>query len=114
MKITGIVTYKFSVPTGQEIRDLHSGELLCSTSKPWLFLKIETDVGIHGPGVHGSGIAPDLIEDLGPTHDLVAVLYQKTEERVLPASKVHRAAGLSRQVLLEVDLDIPETTRFQL
>ena len=54
MEITGIVTYKFSVPTGQEIRDPRSGELLCSTSKPWLFLKIETDVGISGWG-EGTG-----------------------------------------------------------
>ena len=54
MKITDIRTYKFSVPTGQEIRDPQSGELLCSTSKPWLFLKIETDAGISGWG-EGTG-----------------------------------------------------------
>jgi len=54
MKITDIRTYKFSVPTGQEIRDPASGELLCSTSKPWLFLKIETDAGISGWG-EGTG-----------------------------------------------------------
>ena len=50
MKITSIKTYKFSVPTGQEIRDPHTGALLCSTSKPWLFLKIETDAGLSGWG----------------------------------------------------------------
>lgn len=54
MKISGIQTYKFSVPTGQDIRDPHTGQLLCSTSKPWLFLKVETDVGIVGWG-EGSG-----------------------------------------------------------
>ena len=54
MKITGIRTYKFSVPTGQEIRDPNTGELLCSASKPWLFLKIETDAGISGWG-EGTG-----------------------------------------------------------
>jgi len=54
MKISGIKTYKFSVPTGQEIRDPNTGQLLCSTSKPWLFLKVETNVGIVGWG-EGSG-----------------------------------------------------------
>ena len=54
MKITGLKTYKFSVPTGQEVRDPHTGELLCSTAKPWLFLKVETDGGITGWG-EGSG-----------------------------------------------------------
>ena len=54
MKITAVRTYKFSVPTGQQIRDPRSGELLCSTAKPWLFLKIETDAGISGWG-EGTG-----------------------------------------------------------
>ncbi len=54
MKITGIKTYKFSVSTGQGIRDPHTSELICSTSKPWLFLKIETDAGIAGWG-EGTG-----------------------------------------------------------
>ncbi|MBI4531017.1 MAG: mandelate racemase/muconate lactonizing enzyme family protein [Candidatus Latescibacteria bacterium] len=54
MKITDITTYKFSVPTGQETRDPHTGALLCSTSKPWLFLKIETDAGLSGWG-EGTG-----------------------------------------------------------
>ena len=54
MKICGIRTYKFSVPTGQEIRDPDTGELLCSTSKPWLFLNIDTDAGLSGWG-EGTG-----------------------------------------------------------
>jgi L-alanine-DL-glutamate epimerase-like enolase superfamily enzyme len=54
MKITNLYTHKFSVPTGQEIRDLATGELLCSTSKPWLFLELETDAGIRGWG-EGTG-----------------------------------------------------------
>ena len=45
MKITGIKTYKFSVPTGQNILDPHTGQLLSSTTRPWLFLKIETNEG---------------------------------------------------------------------
>jgi len=54
VKITGIRIYKFSVPTGQESRDPHTGALLGSTSKPWLFLKIETDAGVSGWG-EGTG-----------------------------------------------------------
>lgn len=54
MKITNLQTYKFSVPTGQQVRDPATGALLCSTSKPWLFLKLETDAGITGWG-EGTG-----------------------------------------------------------
>ncbi len=54
MKITALRTHKFSVPTGQEIRDPATGQLLCSTSKPWLFLQLETDGGITGWG-EGTG-----------------------------------------------------------
>ena len=54
MKIRSLRTYKFSVPTGQRIRDPATGELLCSTSKPWLFLELRTDVGISGWG-EGTG-----------------------------------------------------------
>lgn len=54
MEITGIRTYTFSVPTGSETHDPHTGQLLCSLSKPWLFLKIETDKGICGWG-EGTG-----------------------------------------------------------
>ncbi len=54
MKIRSLRTLKFSVPTGQEIRDPATGELLCSTSKPWLFLELRTDAGISGWG-EGTG-----------------------------------------------------------
>ncbi|MAE66277.1 MAG: D-galactonate dehydratase [Phycisphaeraceae bacterium] len=54
MKITDIKTFKFSVPTGQDVRDPATGHLICSTSKPWLFAKIETDAGISGWG-EGTG-----------------------------------------------------------
>ena len=54
MKITATKIYKFSVPTGQTLSDEHTGELICSTSKAWLFFKIETDAGISGWG-EGSG-----------------------------------------------------------
>jgi len=54
VKITALRTYKFSVPTGQQITDPHSGESIASTSKAWLFLKIETDAGLSGWG-EGSG-----------------------------------------------------------
>lgn len=54
MKITGVRTYKFSVSTGQDVRDPHTGESLASTAKPWLFLRIQTDAGIVGWG-EGSG-----------------------------------------------------------
>ena len=54
MKIRSLRTLKFSVPTGQEIRDPPTGELLCSTSKPWLFLELRTDAGISGWG-EGTG-----------------------------------------------------------
>jgi galactonate dehydratase len=54
MKITSVKTYPLSVPTGQEIRDPGTGELVCSTHKSWLFLKLETDAGISGWG-DGSG-----------------------------------------------------------
>ena len=39
---------------GEPVRDPHTGELLSSLSKPWLFLKIETDAGVDGWG-EGSG-----------------------------------------------------------
>jgi L-alanine-DL-glutamate epimerase-like enolase superfamily enzyme len=54
MKITKIKTYKFSVPTKQDAPDPHTGEPLFSSTKPWLFLKLETDSGIDGWG-EGSG-----------------------------------------------------------
>ncbi len=54
MKIRSLRTYKFSVPTGQQVRDPATGALLCSTSKPWLFLELRTDAGISGWG-EGTG-----------------------------------------------------------
>jgi galactonate dehydratase len=54
MKITGIKTYKFNVPTGGTRIDPHTGEALGNTSKDWLFLKIETDTELVGWG-EGSG-----------------------------------------------------------
>ena len=55
MKITGIKTFLFNVNTNQPPAvDPGTGELLSSDFKTWLFLKIETDVGITGWG-EGSG-----------------------------------------------------------
>ena len=54
MKISNLKIYKFNVPTGSELRDPHTGQLISSPNKPWLFLKIETDGGIDGWG-EGSG-----------------------------------------------------------
>ena len=54
MKITALKTYPFSVPTGGGSHDPHSGELLASKKKSWLFVKLETDAGISGWG-EGSG-----------------------------------------------------------
>ncbi len=50
MKITAIETYKFSVPSGIERRDPHTGGVISSAHKSWLFLKVETDAGISGWG----------------------------------------------------------------
>lgn len=50
MKITRIKTFKCSVSTGQVVRDPGTGELIASTSKSWLFLKIETDTELAGWG----------------------------------------------------------------
>ena len=53
MKITASTPYVISVPTGQEIRDPGTGELICSAKKSWIFLKLETDAGIVGWGDGG-------------------------------------------------------------
>ena len=72
MKITGTKTYKFSVPTGQSQSDPHTGELISSLAKSWLFFKIETDAGISGWG-EGSGewlvpaVEATLVDDEGLT-----------------------------------------------
>ena len=81
MKITGIKTYTFSVPTGQQIRDPHTDELLCSTSKPWLFLKIETDAGISGWG-EGTGewLTPSVEATL---HEWAGLLIDQDPLRVV-------------------------------
>jgi galactonate dehydratase len=55
MRITGIRTYMFNVETGQrQIGQKNAGEVIFSQFKTWLFLKIETNVGISGWG-EGSG-----------------------------------------------------------
>jgi galactonate dehydratase len=72
MKISGIRTYTVSVATTHHPRDLQTGELLASKSKTWLFLKIETDRGIHGWG-DGSGewLAPSVEPTLHDWKDLL-------------------------------------------
>lgn len=54
MKITACKTYKFSVPLTSQSIDPHTGHRMSSTTKTWLFLKLETDAGIDGWG-EGSG-----------------------------------------------------------
>ena len=54
MKITACKTYKFSVPLTAQSIDPGTGNRLSSTSKTWLFLKLETDAGIDGWG-EGTG-----------------------------------------------------------
>jgi galactonate dehydratase len=54
MRITACKTFKCSIPTGQDVRDGRTGEMLSSAKKSWLFLKVETDAGISGWG-EGSG-----------------------------------------------------------
>jgi hypothetical protein len=38
--------FKLSVPTGQEVRDPHTGQPVSSGKKSRLFLKVETDAGV--------------------------------------------------------------------
>lgn len=54
MKITDLRTHLFSVPTGHVVHDPVTGEQISSTTKPWLFLEVETDGGITGWG-EGTG-----------------------------------------------------------
>ena len=50
-KITAVKTYKFNVPTGVKVTiDPNTGGAMSSAFKTWLFVKIETDAGIHGWG----------------------------------------------------------------
>ncbi|MDP6108195.1 MAG: mandelate racemase/muconate lactonizing enzyme family protein, partial [Candidatus Brocadiia bacterium] len=64
MKITGIKTYKFSVPTGQQTLDPHTGEMLYSKTKAWLFLKIDTDAGIVGWGEGSGSWITDAVDEM--------------------------------------------------
>jgi galactonate dehydratase len=50
LQITTLKTYKFSVGTGQEVRDPATGQLHSSPHKAWLLLKLSTDAGIDGWG----------------------------------------------------------------
>ena len=50
-KIAAVKTYKFNVPTGVKVTiDPNTGGAMSSAFKTWLFVKIETDAGIHGWG----------------------------------------------------------------
>ena len=81
MKITTAKTYKFSVPTGQEIRDEKTGHLHCSTSKAWLLLKLETDVGIDGWGdASGEWLVPMAEATL---HDWIPLLLERNPLEVV-------------------------------
>ena len=81
MKITGIKTYKFDVPAGEETHDRNTGALLSSNFKPWLFLKIETDTDISGWG-EGSGgwLAPSVEPTL---HEWSVLLIDQDPLRVV-------------------------------
>ncbi len=80
MKITGIKTYKFSMPVGQPSHDPHTGELLGSTAKAWLFLKIETDAGISG---WGEGTGEWLVPSVEVTlHEWSRLLVGQDPQRV--------------------------------
>ena len=72
MKITACKTYKFSVPISGQSIDPNTGHRLSSTSKTWLFLKLETDAGIHGWG-EGSGewLVPSVDATLGAWRPLL-------------------------------------------
>ena len=75
MKITGLRTYKFSVPTGQGVGDLATGEMLSSSAKPWLFLRIDTDAGITG---WGEGTGEWLVPSVEATlHDWAVLLVDR-------------------------------------
>ena len=75
MKITGLRTYKFSVPTGQGVRDPATGEMLSSSAKPWLFLRIDTDAGITG---WGEGTGEWLVPSVEATlHDWAVLLVDR-------------------------------------
>ena len=50
MKITGLKTYMFNVPTGSPPPGKRGRRSIASTFKTWLFLKIETDTELSGWG----------------------------------------------------------------
>ena len=50
MKITAVKTFKFSVDTGQTVRDPKNKQALSSSYKNWLFVKVETDTELYGWG----------------------------------------------------------------
>lgn len=54
MKITDLRIYRFSVPTGHIVHDPETGEQISSTTKPWVFVEVQTDGGISGWG-EGTG-----------------------------------------------------------
>ncbi len=85
IKITGIKTYKFSIPAGQPTRDPHTGHLLGSTSKACLFLKIETDAGISG---WGEGTGEWLVPSVEATlHEWSSLLVGQDPQRVVALSE---------------------------
>ena len=48
LKITKMKTYKFNVNTGQSVRDPSNRQLVSSSFKTWLFVKIETNTELYG------------------------------------------------------------------
>ena len=85
MKITKLKTYKFSVPTGQNVCDPHTGERLYSSAKPWLFLKLETDVGVDGWGeASGEWLTPSVEATL---HDWSRLLVGQDPTQVVALSE---------------------------
>ena len=74
MRIRGIKTFRFSVPTGQARRAAHTGKPY-TPHKTWLLVKVETDTEISGWGeATGEWLAP-LVE---PTlHELSRLLVDR-------------------------------------
>lgn len=81
MKITAVKTYKLSVPTGQEIDDSKTGQMHRSSTKTWLLLKLETDVGIDGWGdATGEWLVPMAEATL---HDWIPLLLDRNPVEVV-------------------------------
>lgn len=85
MKIAAIKTFKFSVPTSQDVKDAHTNELLCSRKKPWLFLKLETDAGIAGWGEASSEWLVPSVE--ATLHDWARLLIGRDPTQVVALSE---------------------------